>query len=542
VKPLASCEAKALGLTPEGATPGQHTLTEGFCSACPPASGCVCPAREKRSWSGGGRERVALRPGFGAEPQGRNQVDAGERVTPPAKSHFSSGLGQKPAEKLARRSNSTDRPPNATARRENVGHSQARETRLLACRLDALTVAHHVDVAPGVDVEFDKRQVMCALARVAELTLGPFTFSLARSRSIGRFHLENHDCRVLYDRQGPEGWNVEVVLRAIFLATHTLDQSLALSTEIARELGRLGASRLRRFDLAADYMDFPLERCDADNLATTRAKMKGFLTDIKGVSGGELGQDLLEHQDADRRVTGLTVAPGNAIMVRIYDKTKEVSLPGREEKRAIEEELWKRAGWTGEAGVTRVEVQVRSEALDDFQLRDPRDLQAKMDSIWQYCVSRWVRMVVSTSRRRSRCALDPRWGAVVATVFDHPSEPAVRRRTRGGATAQHALGTVISRLGATGSLPNVVQGDEREFVDAMTPNQREIWLKQTLDEIAGRQSTDAFKQLVLRHGAHDAAVWLAVKLGSGRARFWSVDDELWEGFSGLDEGDGGLHE
>lgn len=173
----------------------------------------------------------------------------------------------------------------------------------------------------------------------------------------------------------------------------------------------------------------------------------------------------------------------------------------------------------------RQNATARRENVGHSQARETRlHLQAKMDSIWQYCVSRWVRMVVSTSRRRSRCALDPRWGAVVATVFDHPSEPAVRRRTRGGATAQHALGTVISRLGATGSLPNVVQGDEREFVEAMTPNQREIWLKRTLDEIAGRQSTDAFKQLVLRHGAHDAAVWLAVKLGSGRARFWSVDE------------------
>src|SRR6185436_5441288 len=135
---------------------------------------------------------------------------------------------------------------------------------------DWLTVAYQVDIPAELDDEFDERQAVCALARVAELKVGPFTFALARSRSINRFQLENHDCRVLYERHASDGWNVEVVLRATFLATHTLCESLALSTEIARALGRLVASRLRRTDLAADYVGFPLERGDADNLATTR--------------------------------------------------------------------------------------------------------------------------------------------------------------------------------------------------------------------------------------------------------------------------------
>jgi hypothetical protein len=81
-------EAEALGVTPEGTTPGQHTLTEGFCSASARAPAPSAQLEGGGAWSGGGRERAALRPGFGAAPQGQQhgakRRPAGGRVTPPA--------------------------------------------------------------------------------------------------------------------------------------------------------------------------------------------------------------------------------------------------------------------------------------------------------------------------------------------------------------------------------------------------------------------------------------------------------------------------
>jgi hypothetical protein len=91
-------EAEALGVTPKGTTPGQHTLTEGFCSASGRASATSAQLEGGGAWSGGGRERGALRPGFGAEPQGQQQgaqrLPAGGRVTPPANDVGSSERGQ----------------------------------------------------------------------------------------------------------------------------------------------------------------------------------------------------------------------------------------------------------------------------------------------------------------------------------------------------------------------------------------------------------------------------------------------------------------
>ena len=93
-------EAVALGLTPEGTTPGRRTLTEGLCSASDEAESETHPQpRGGGARPGGGREREALRPGIGAEPQGRSRRAAGGRVTPPAKDQQPAGRLNPCAEK-----------------------------------------------------------------------------------------------------------------------------------------------------------------------------------------------------------------------------------------------------------------------------------------------------------------------------------------------------------------------------------------------------------------------------------------------------------
>ncbi len=47
--------------------------------------------------------------------------------------------------------------------------------------------------------------------------------------------------------------------------------------------GRVTAERLRRFDLAGDYVGFAIEAADAERLVTTRAKVDSFVVDAKDV-------------------------------------------------------------------------------------------------------------------------------------------------------------------------------------------------------------------------------------------------------------------
>lgn len=407
---------------------------------------------------------------------------------------------------------------------------------VLQSRVDALVLAYQVRVPSAVDDEIKERQSFSDLARVAELSLGDFRFAMKRNRSIDRFCFENHDCRCLYDCAAPNGWNLEVVPRATFLATHSLLESLALSKSVAQAMGAVWASRLRRTDLAADYMHFALCRLDADHFFTTRAKTDGFLVEPKDVDG--LGvADFSEHLDAKRQVTGVSIARGNPFSARVYNKRAELALPGREEKRAIEEARWRSGGWTGKEEVARVELQVRGEALDDLDLRNPDDLDGRLDSVWQYGVQ-WTRLVRPIRRRLRECPLDPRWEPVVKTVFNHASEPATRSRVRGGATAQQALGTAISRLGAIGHLPWLAQGNEAAFIAKMTLDEAESWLKRGLQVVFERQAEDCFRQLMLTKGAV-APLWFLIKVNAMRAGYSSVDD-LHEELLGPADSDGVL--
>jgi len=190
------------------------------------------------------------------------------------------------------------------------------------------------------------------------------------------------------------------------------------------------------------------------------------------------------------------------------------------------EQLQRRSGWHPGTNVTRLEFQLRGTALDEFGLRDPDQLEGSLDAIWQYAVQRWLRLALPGSASRlSRCRLDPRWEAVASTIFEHESTPAQRQRVRGGATAENALGTLISRVGGIGRLPTRCN-DELQSLVRVDPDALAAWLQSTLEAIFSTGAKDAFETLVRKYGVHEVAVRLAAKVNATRARFWSVDDLL----------------
>ncbi len=392
----------------------------------------------------------------------------------------------------------------------------------IARRVDALKLNYQVKAGSAVDDEFDERQSLADTAGHAELRLGRFGFLMKRGRSNDRFYFENQDVRCLYDRKPRGRCNLELIPRATFLATHPLASALSLLNEVAEAVGTVSQEHLGRIDLAADFVGFPLHRDDIDNLVTSRARTDGFLVSGKDVEPG--GDRLTQHLDAGRSVSGISVAPGNPLMARIYDKTAELKLAGREDKRSIEQQIWSTGGWAPGQQVTRVEGQFRSETLREMKLRCPVDVGARLDGAWQYLVSRWMRLVRPTRKRRVECPLDPRWKAVQAVVFQHPSAPATRTRTRGGATASQALGMVIARQGAIGDLPNAVVGEERAFVASMSSDAQEQWLRSTLDKVFAGQAKDSSRDLILTYGLQEAALRLAIKVNAMRAKYFSVDD------------------
>jgi hypothetical protein len=289
-------------------------------------------------------------------------------------------------------------------------------------------------------------------------------------------------------------------------------------------------------DLCADFASFPLARNDVERMATTRAHADSFMATRKDVdeAGGELCQvGLREHRDQRLEVTGITVAAGNPVMARVYDKSAELLLPGREQKRAIEHAIWRNGGWDGSEQVTRVEFQHRGEFLDEIHLRDVDALVEQLDALWQRDV-RWLRMVEPESAtRRKRCKLDLRWLPVAEMIFRHPAEPIQRSRTpRGGAPPAQVLGAVLSRLGATGRLHRCELGitadgevlDETGFAEILTPSEAESWLGREVRCRMLAAGEDVVVALLCRYGPRDAVRVLATKINANVARFASIDD------------------
>jgi hypothetical protein len=361
------------------------------------------------------------------------------------------------------------------------------------------------------------------------------TFALRRSRNPAAFAFENADLRAVFDFGASGGWTLEVVIRALFLATHPLTEAIALAERVARSIGPWKLARLRRFDLAADYVGFSLVPGDTERLATKRARVDTFLAQSKDLDevDGELCKPAIrEHRNGQLLVTGITIAAGNPLMGRIYDKTAELELTGREEKRVVEHGLWTRRGWTQGERVTRVQFQHRGVFLDDIRMRDPHGLEARLDEVWATDVS-WVRLIEpSTATRRSRSRLDPRWECVVATTFDHQAEPIARRRNRGGASPEHVLGAAVSRLAATGNLARADLGitpdgelhDERTFVAGIGESEATAMVRQHVSTMMSAAASDVSDCLIATHGPHQAALRVLARMNAAVARFSSADD------------------
>jgi len=408
------------------------------------------------------------------------------------------------------------------------------QIRNIGKRVDALVVAFKVALLESVADEIQERQSLADVCGAAELRLGGFRFALRRTRARSIVAFENADVRGVYDPLASGAFVLEVVVRATFLATHALSESVALCEAIARTLGPIRDCRLRRFDIAVDYAGFALSPSDVERVLTTRARIESFLADSKDFdeAAGELVAPVREHRDSVLRVTGITVAAGNPLMARVYAKDVELLHAGREEKREIEHKIWRDNGWDGVEPVTRVEFQCRGDFLDEIRLRNPYALEANLDAVFQRCV-RWLRFIEpGTNSRRVRCDPDPRWTVVTSTAFRHEAKPIMRdRKHRGGARPAHISGAVQSALAAIGQLrpPEFVTPigevfeDETQFSLALAPAEAEEWVRRRNAEMFAQASELCSNDALTRHGPQEAVRAVASRGLAAIARFSSAD-------------------
>lgn len=384
-------------------------------------------------------------------------------------------------------------------------------TRLLAARCDGFVVAARVELSTEALALLEDRAIVAGMAGAAELDLGAAGSWQLRTAG-SRLRLSNGDASCTIDPDAPPpprrppagrtleaagdwtgaedlptaeltGWSLEVRFRATWLAVHELGEIEPFLRRIIAALGVSHEERVRRVDVCADFEFWQILPEDADAwVKHPRARVTSYRPygaecepdDEKDEKPTHRGRSSARADDAPSRavdyrarrrvVSGLAIGLGGDLQLRCYDKTLELQLARSAHKAELEHAIWSRAHWGG-GPVTRIEFQVRGEAIRELGLRDLREAlrPGGLDGLWAYCagmpVARpgdtpmgWARLVIpGTSERWSRSTLDPRWRAVQAVIFSHRAQPLARRRVRGAADFATAWGSMLSFLGAEGS-------------------------------------------------------------------------------------------
>ena len=397
--------------------------------------------------------------------------------------------------------------------------SNAPEPRCIGRRVDALVLAFRGQVkaevlgilhAAGEKSARVKTACACELAPGVSVVVHPASRSWRGPAGIeGWWRLETDEVTVKVDTGAAEGWTVEVTPRALLLGRDPGGrgwQAAALADRLA-ELLLIGAQglpfegqaptvdtgpmRARRIDLSADFVGFDLASIDPGAWVTPRR--------VKVKDMGSLAT--FSHEG---RRTGFMLGK-SAVALRVYDKTEEIQLPENAgDKRDEEHARWTAAGWDGSETVVRVEFQVRGDALDQFELRDPSKLLASLDALWCYLTriradsdTPWVRLIVpGSASRRERCAIDPRWRAVQRVLFDgqQAPRPRVYRRAPMGAKRAAALLFKLAAVGYAQPQGRTMLDELDSFalatpIEDWTPEQT----RRYLDDATGLQLTLAFE-------------------------------------------------
>jgi hypothetical protein len=430
-----------------------------------------------------------------------------------------------------------------------------------------------------------------------EVDAGTARLSFSNRGTGAVYVMLNNDAQIRVDKEAPGGWTVEVIVRAAFLARHTFKQAINLVRRIGAAFGGLNLAapcneRCRRVDLAADFAGWEIAQKDGDNLVKRqRAALKDFFASKDDAGGDDYEQPISYTYRHDREPTGIAVCPGGCVMVRLYNKQKELAIRGNLEKTAMEREIWTANGWDGSAPVTRLEVQLRTEALKEMRLRrldgappevvlenlDPDEgerraieafdgdgvriqwdsranplrgakivtlcddleaLAANLDAVWAYATGKWLTLrTPGVDSRLRRCPLDPRWVEAQAVTWIERRSPATRRRKRGGATTAQALGSVLSNLASLGGLPFEVANDRAwpadpapEDLEKMTQPAAAVWIRAELVAILGAFAERAERDLTT--GAKDlrpVVLSLLQRRRAVSARFDEFVGLFWEG-------------
>ena len=215
-----------------------------------------------------------------------------------------------------------------------------------------------------------------------------FTAS-ASGGKLYRYCLADHCYRIQV--KGPKSRHLPLAYAKIdstFLASVGVEQAV---NQLRLILSAFGVpdmvANVSRIDLFADFVGGLDPAALTEAAWVTRAKTKTQHWKSGRCSGWSLGEGKL--------------------MARLYDKTLEIQTSGK----LYLVDLWKRAGWDGQAPVYRLELQYRNDALRELKSNHYPAILDSLGGLWRYALTDWLRLTIPNldDRTRSRWETHPVW-------------------------------------------------------------------------------------------------------------------------------------
>jgi hypothetical protein len=387
------------------------------------------------------------------------------------------------------------------------------EARVLAYRVDAFYLAFQGALRDDVRAELEVLHAK-ALASKTEVAVnltnadgGELRGALSTRCFGGMWRTSSAWLTVVVDERASHDWRVEVRPTALLLMLEGPRAALVLARAAARAvLQTVTGERVRRLDLCADLVAFDLRGVQQEHFVTHHRRKSADIS--------------TQHEYSRRGIrTGFLIGKGDA-QVGIYDKTEHLRL-GLDETKAEEERAeWHHGGWNGLDDVTRVEYRMRGRLLDELEIRDPDRCLDRLDAVWGYCTTKWLRLVDrSTATRKERCRSDHRWRALEAVVFVARAEPAKRRRPPATPHALRQLSASLNYAACVGALGGVA-GDARTHVANWSNARAEAWIQEDLFRWAQLTARAAAQVWIGRYDdAVEAAAALIEKKSAAVAKY-----------------------
>jgi hypothetical protein len=187
-----------------------------------------------------------------------------------------------------------------------------------------------------------------------------------------------------------------------------LDSATTKLRGIVQQLGVYEEETISRVDLCVDFLtDFDFSSADRKAWVCRSSKFSSYY-------------------DGDR-CSGFSFGLGGSVSARLYDKTLEIDLS----RKTWLYEIWAKHEWQGEYPVWRLEFQFRRAVLREMGVNSIADLKQKLDGLWHYGCSEWLRLTIpsSTDDTKSRWQNHPVWKMLVEANFE-TKKPVPLTRTR----------------------------------------------------------------------------------------------------------------